>query len=241
MTMNECIKKFGSDASRVALCDAGDTLDDANFDEAVANAAIMKLFVLDGWIQTNFTKEPLDFSKDDPSQYTLWDKLLMNEISKALTDAHKSYSEMKHRPIAVMFNHLLAIKESYLIARAGEKNPFIIARYVEALLTIMNPITPHFCQHVWQTLVYPVLSKSTNANKTWNETLLCNGWPENGSVDANLTSQMKYLEGIKREIRLALDKSKAGGKKKGKKGAPAAPETPKESCMIVVGTDFPEY
>ena len=50
MTMSECISKFGSDASRVALCDSGDTLDDANFDESVANAAIMKMFVLEQWI-----------------------------------------------------------------------------------------------------------------------------------------------------------------------------------------------
>lgn len=50
MTLKQCIKKFGSDASRIALADAGDTLDDANFDEAVANKAIMNLFVLEQWI-----------------------------------------------------------------------------------------------------------------------------------------------------------------------------------------------
>ena len=33
MTLSDCIKKFGSDASRIALADAGDSLDDANFDE----------------------------------------------------------------------------------------------------------------------------------------------------------------------------------------------------------------
>ena len=50
MTINQCIKKFGSDATRVALADSGDSLDDANFEEPVANAAIMKLFVLEQWI-----------------------------------------------------------------------------------------------------------------------------------------------------------------------------------------------
>ncbi len=74
---------------------------------------------------------------------------MMNEINKALTEANKAYAEMKHRPIVVIFNHLLNIKESYMIAKGGEKNPFVIAAYIEAILTIMNPITPHFCQHVW--------------------------------------------------------------------------------------------
>ena len=53
MTMNQCIKKFGSDASRIALADAGDTLDDANFDEAVANQAILKLFNFEQWVDNN--------------------------------------------------------------------------------------------------------------------------------------------------------------------------------------------
>jgi leucyl-tRNA synthetase len=50
MTLRECITYFGVDASRIALSDAGDTMDDANFDSTVANAAIMKLFVLEDWL-----------------------------------------------------------------------------------------------------------------------------------------------------------------------------------------------
>ena len=72
-----------------------------------------------------------------------------NEVKKALNEAKASYEGMKLKNIVVIFNHLLSIKENYLIAKAGEKNPFVIARYVEAILTILNPIAPHFCQHVW--------------------------------------------------------------------------------------------
>ena len=64
----------------------------------------MKLFVLEQWIQNNFPKEVLDFSKDDPAQYTLWDKLIINEINRGLTEAHKAYSEMKHRNVVVLLN-----------------------------------------------------------------------------------------------------------------------------------------
>ena len=72
-----------------------------------------------------------------------------NEVRKALNEANKSYAEMKIKNVIVLFNHLLSIKESYTIAKSGAKNPFVIARFVEALLTIMNPITPHFCQYIW--------------------------------------------------------------------------------------------
>ena len=73
---------------------------------------------------------------------------------------------------------------------------------------------------------------------------MTNGWPEAGPTDRALASQMKYLEGTKREIRLSLDKAKSGGKRKGKGGknsAPAAAEVPLESCVIVVGKTYPEF
>jgi len=74
---------------------------------------------------------------------------MINEINSALAQAKASFEEMKYKEIIVLFNHLLGIKESYALAKGGDKNPYIVAKYVEAILSIMNPIAPHFCQHVW--------------------------------------------------------------------------------------------
>jgi len=84
MTMGQCIKKFGSDASRIALADAGDTLDDANFDEAVANQAILKLFNFEQWVDNNLLKQPINYSQDNASNHQLWDKLMINEINQCI-------------------------------------------------------------------------------------------------------------------------------------------------------------
>ena len=72
---------------------------------------------------------------------------------------------------------------------------------------------------------------------------MTNGWPEAGPTDRALASKLKYLEGTKREIRLALDKAKSGGKRKGKggKNAPAAEEVPMESCIIAYAMSYPEF
>lgn len=43
LTLSETVDKFGADAARVAFADAGDSVEDANFDEKVANAAILRL------------------------------------------------------------------------------------------------------------------------------------------------------------------------------------------------------
>ena len=50
LTIRDCIQKYGVDATRMALADAGDGLDDANFDESVANASILKLYTFEKWI-----------------------------------------------------------------------------------------------------------------------------------------------------------------------------------------------
>jgi leucyl-tRNA synthetase len=47
LTLGDCINKFGVDATRVTLADAGDGLDDANFDTDVANSMILKLFTFE--------------------------------------------------------------------------------------------------------------------------------------------------------------------------------------------------
>lgn len=49
MTMRQCVEKFGADASRLCLADAGDGIEDANFDEKTANANILRLHTLIGW------------------------------------------------------------------------------------------------------------------------------------------------------------------------------------------------
>ena len=53
LTVKDCIDKFGVDATRMTLADAGDGLDDANFDTDVANATILKLYTFEKWIVEN--------------------------------------------------------------------------------------------------------------------------------------------------------------------------------------------
>lgn len=49
LTLRDGIKKFGADATRLALADAGDGIEDANFDETVANSQILRVFTMIEW------------------------------------------------------------------------------------------------------------------------------------------------------------------------------------------------
>lgn len=49
LTLKDSLLKFGADATRVTLADAGDSIEDANFEESTANAAILRLSTFLEW------------------------------------------------------------------------------------------------------------------------------------------------------------------------------------------------
>lgn len=53
LTLREAIEKFGADATRLSLADAGDGLEDANFEEKAANANILRVHTLLGWCEVS--------------------------------------------------------------------------------------------------------------------------------------------------------------------------------------------
>lgn len=53
LTLKDSLVKFGADATRVTLADAGDSIEDANFEEATANAAILRLKNLIDWCEVS--------------------------------------------------------------------------------------------------------------------------------------------------------------------------------------------
>jgi leucyl-tRNA synthetase len=53
VTHREGIEKVGADAMRLSLADAGDGIEDANFDEKTANANILRVPTLLGWCKVH--------------------------------------------------------------------------------------------------------------------------------------------------------------------------------------------
>lgn len=53
LTLRESVQKFGADATRLSLAEAGDSIQDANFEEKVANANILRLHTLISWCEVS--------------------------------------------------------------------------------------------------------------------------------------------------------------------------------------------
>ena len=55
LTLRDGVDKFGADAMRLTLADAGDGIEDANFEEKTANANILRVHTLLSWCEVSFT------------------------------------------------------------------------------------------------------------------------------------------------------------------------------------------
>jgi leucyl-tRNA synthetase len=244
LTIKDCITKFGVDATRITLADAGDGLDDANFETDVANASILKLFVFEKWMQDNIKSiipnGSIDFAESKKSM-DLWDKVIENVINNAIEKSTKYYDEMKYKQcLKFGFFELQSIKEDYLIAKGGKANPFTLMRFLETQLVIINPIVPHFSQYCWNKYLYPVFAKSKNYGRDTAENLNKQAWPVvSAPYDKIAGDRLAFLKDTKSSIRLALEKAKTGGKKKGK----GPVEEPKElsTCVVFVAKEYPEF
>ena len=65
LTLKDAIGKFGADATRLSLADAGDGIEDANFEEKTANANILRLRTLLGWCEVSSGRFGDEISSDE--------------------------------------------------------------------------------------------------------------------------------------------------------------------------------
>ena len=109
LTLSEAVGKFGADATRVALADAGDGIEDANFEESVANSSILKLYELKKWCEEMIRDARLVESAEqyanvrdnekvkekDTIQRTgskgFWDELFENELNALVEETRVQY------------------------------------------------------------------------------------------------------------------------------------------------------
>lgn len=238
LTLRQCMQKYGVEATRITIADAGDSLNDANFDEAVANAAIMKLFNLEEWIKKHAIS---DCTESAPMAF--WDRIIENELNIIINKVKAAYDDMKFKEvIKFALNEMLILKENWLIATGSNKpNPQLMNRLIESILIMLNPIIPHFCEHVWETVMLPAL-RSCGAEP--KDLLIQQGWPKDFTMaedSAVLTAQYNYLKSVKSDIRIANQKSMSGGKKAKKGKAADAEVAVKSNVVLLIGTSFPEY
>eukprot|EP00331_Platyophrya_macrostoma_P028196 CAMPEP_0176435570 /NCGR_PEP_ID=MMETSP0127-20121128/17406_1 /TAXON_ID=938130 /ORGANISM="Platyophrya macrostoma, Strain WH" /LENGTH=1067 /DNA_ID=CAMNT_0017818633 /DNA_START=88 /DNA_END=3291 /DNA_ORIENTATION=+ len=208
LTIEDCIEKYGADATRMAVADAGDTLDDANFVPSLADNAVLRLWQLEHWVQDvlkNFEGlRSADAETDSNTKF--YDTVFMSQLDMTLANVDHAYETMKIRDVLkIGFFDLLSLKEDYKI-NCGENNmrKDILLKYLETQFVVLYPITPHFCEIMWRKYYLPHLPAGHNKP----EYLSNYQWPhvDTEKIDINALRAYQYIKELYRALRLSFDK-----------------------------------
>lgn len=99
---------------RVALADAGDGMDDANFEESSANAVILRLTKELAWVEESLAS--LD-ALDQGTSSSFFDRVFENEINIAVHRTKEAFEHMLYREaLKAGWYDLLNARDSYRYA-----------------------------------------------------------------------------------------------------------------------------
>ncbi|KAF9006956.1 hypothetical protein BDQ17DRAFT_1351152 [Cyathus striatus] len=229
LTLREAIEKFGADATRLSLADAGDGLEDANFEEKTANANILRLHTLLGWAD--------DMSKDDglrEGPRNFHDQVFENEVDELINITQSHYEATNYKDaLKYGFYELQSVRDWYreVTSDVGMHKDLVLY-WIRVAALLATPIAPHFAEHLWTTILKEPKSIQLAL------------WPTPSKpVDRTLIEAGNYMRGTIKTIRDAeATLLKMLSKAKGKKAPEDVfdPKKPK-AVRIYVATAFPEW
>lgn len=233
-TMRELVDGYSADALRLALANSGDTLEDANFIKKDLDNSILKLTTLENWISDHF--KLMDAMRTESCPETqFFDEVFESEMNELILESYNDYEQILYRNVLKnAFFNFLSMKEEYLIncANKGMRRDLFQA-YVVNQIAVINPLTPHFCEHMFNEFVKPLLdSKQVSVGDSIPKNISELPFPKRSKEDINLISLRKYryLKKVTTSIRSSYDKLK------NKKKANTI-----ESINVVVSSDFLDW
>ncbi|XP_041972979.1 leucine--tRNA ligase, cytoplasmic isoform X2 [Aricia agestis] len=223
LTLSECIDKYSADAMRLALADSGDSVEDANFVEVTADAAILRLYTFIEWV-----KEVLaNTSELRKGPYNFHDKVFVSEMNTKILQTDEYYNRMLFKEaLRTGVFELQAARDKYreLCSEAGMHHE-LVRRFVETQAKLMSPVCPHVAEHVWELLGH-------------NTSILHSAWPVAGEVDEAAVKASNYLMEAAHTFRIYLKNQTTV--KKSKKGEVTKPEK-FDTGIIWVAKEYPKW
>lgn len=167
LTLSDAVKKYGADACRIALADAGDGVEDANFEETVANQIILRMYTLKEWCEEVLSPPPSTpipnaantnlRPADSPSDTNLWDLLFTNDLRHLVHESHTHYTALNFKAAlkSCLYDFTSArdfYREATTAAGIG-MHAGLVRTYIELQALVLTPIAPHWADHIWQAVL----------------------------------------------------------------------------------------
>eukprot|EP00397_Hematodinium_sp_SG-2012_P001883 GEMP01001888.1.p1 GENE.GEMP01001888.1~~GEMP01001888.1.p1 ORF type:complete len:1099 (+),score=280.74 GEMP01001888.1:206-3502(+) len=147
LTLNDAICLYSADCTRMAMADAGDTQEDANFMRDLANQSILRLTTYEEWAE-----KCMEYIKEAPvpETKTFMDEVFENEINRVIISAYQAFDRMQFREaVRLAWFEMENLRGEYRIFTDGKYHPELLSRFLTAQAIMLSPICPHFCEHLW--------------------------------------------------------------------------------------------
>ncbi|UZJ56488.1 hypothetical protein CBS101457_005808 [Exobasidium rhododendri] len=228
LTMRQAVDKFGADACRISLADAGDGIEDANFEEKTANANILRLHTLLQWCQETFDEQ--DKLRTGPKD-NFWDKAFENDMNGIIDLVKGYYNEALYKSaVKNGFYEFQNIRDAYREATVEVgMHRDLVMKWMKLQALLIMPVAPHFAEHVWKGILG---ESSTIQNAPWPTAT--------APADKSIEDAAIYIRGLIKTIRdaeLSIVKRKAKGKKVGT----GYDEKQPKAVKIFVAKGFPQW
>ncbi|XP_069892406.1 leucine--tRNA ligase, cytoplasmic [Dipodomys merriami] len=223
LTLTQAADKFSADGMRLALADAGDTVEDANFVEAMADAGILRLYTWVEWVKEMVAN--WDSLRSGPAS-TFNDKVFASEMNAGIIKTDQNYEKMMFKEaLKTGFFEFQAAKDKYRELAIEGMHRELVFRFIEVQTLLLAPFCPHVCEHIWTLL-----------GKT--DSIMNASWPVAGPVDESLIRSSQYLMEVAHDLRLRLKNYTMPAK--GKKADKQPPQRPSH-CTIYVAKNYPPW
>lgn len=159
---------------RLTLADAGDSIEDANFDEKNAEAQLLRLYNFLEWSKEVLENSSADKENSfDSENLTYFDRIFKNEINRLIQLTEQAYEQMLYKDVVKYgFFQLQNIRDIYqeICSKTQPINTSLIKHFILVQILVLSPICPHICEHIYQK-IYP------------NQSIMNAKWPVHGKFE----------------------------------------------------------
>lgn len=203
LTLEDGIQTYTADGTRIGLADAGDSLDDANFQKETANAALMRLYLLDQFVEERLSGTLPLRGNDSPKTWA--DRAFENELIDLVHQARAAYDRMAFRDAlkACFFDFGTARDQYRNLCGTQNMRADAVDLWIETQAVILCPIAPHITESIWS---LKLKKKGLVIDQPWPTFA-------DRPYDSLLYRELETLFDSLEEFRRAKDKGKPGSGK----------------------------
>jgi len=224
LSLCEALERFSADGMRLSLADAGDSVEDANFVVAMAEAGILRLYTFLEWVKEMLgSKDSLRTGPTDGYH----DRVFISEMSKKILETAEHFDKLNFKEgLRTGFFEYQAALSKYRELCTDRMHIDLVIRFIHTQVIILSPICPHLSEHIWTLLGEP-------------GSVLRAAWPSVEAVDEPLVKTSEYLMDVAHEFRIRQKAFLTQGTKKGQ-AVPSTVQKPTHGVIWVAKT-FPPW